>query len=161
MPDNQPVHLLHPELQSLLVHWFLACGGRTMPRNADLPLRALETWRPHLAMILPAAYGEFGRFHFHVSGAALERRFGRAMTRKPLREIDARLRATLLPVLEGVCAAGAPALSRAQIARGGAVWCDLVLPLSGHGPSPARLLFASYTTAHPAQREARRVRSIH
>jgi hypothetical protein len=147
MPDNQPVHLLHPELQSLLVHWFLACAGRAMPRKRDLPLKALAAWRGNLAVIVPAAFGEPARYHFAFCGDGLAGRFGRLMSCRPLREIGEPLRDRLRATLESVRHAAAPAIARAEIARGdgtAAMWCDLVLPLSDSGACADRLVFASY-----------------
>lgn len=147
MSDNQPVHLLQPELQSLLVHWFLASAGRAMPRKTDLPMRALETWRDNVALIVPAAFGERGRYYFHVSGAGLIARFGNAMTGRCLRDIDEALRDDLRATLESVRRNAAPALARTPVPRGRLqvrMWSDLVLPLSDTDESVARLIFASY-----------------
>jgi hypothetical protein len=154
MSDNQPVHLLQPELQSLLVHWFLASAGRAMPRKTDLPMRTLQTWRDNVALIVPAAFGEARRYYFHVSGEGLKERFGRAMTGRCLRDIDETLRADLRAALESVRRNAAPALVRTPVPRGRVqvrMWSDLVLPLSDTDESVARLIFASYRPAPRAR----------
>ena len=150
MSDNQPVHLLQPELQSLLVHWFIACEGRAMPRKTDLPMRTLETWRDNVALIVPAAFGEARRYYFYVSGEGLKERFGNAMTGRCLRDIDEALRDDLRATLESVRRNAAPALARTPVPRGRVqvrMWSDLVLPLSDTDESVARLIFASYRPA--------------
>ena len=150
MSDNQPVHLLHPELQSLLVHWFIACEGRAMSRKTDLPMRTLETWRDNVALIVPAAFGEARRYYFHFSGEGLIARFGRAMTCRCLRDIDETMRGDLRASLESVRRNAAPALARAPVPGGRVqvrMWSDLVLPLAEPDDTVGRLIFASYRPA--------------
>ncbi len=118
-----------------------------MPRKEDFRVRSLAAWQDQVASVSPAAYGEMKRYLFHVVGAGLTPRFGRAMMLKSLRDVPAPLRTPLRETLTAARMNCAPSFVRVDVPRGdgtNATWCDLILPLYEGDMPGGKLIFASY-----------------
>ena len=162
MPRNQPLEAPPSQLQSLLVHWVMVAAGEQMPRKEDFRVRSLTAWREHVALVSPAAYGDYQYYLFHVVGRALDARFGRVMVQKGVHDIDDPLREPLHAALAFTRMNCAPAFRRETVPRGdgtNVTWCDLLLPLYEGDMPGGKIIFASYPVEEADSRgdaEARR-----
>lgn len=144
-PVREMPEVLPLELQSLLAHWVVLCAGRKMPDRRDMPLRALERWFDHTAIVDPVPYGDLRRYCFAFCGQKLVGRFGCDAMRMELRELDRPIWTDLLNIFEQASQAPATARFRFAKASGSIVtYHDLVLPLSDGRDRASQLLMASY-----------------
>lgn len=136
------------ELQALLARWLILRADRMMPDRRELPLRALDRWSDHLAIINPVHYGPLRRYDFAYCGAALVGRFGCDAMRMELRDLERPIWSELLQILEKASQVPTVGLFRVVRPTGGmTMYQDLVLPLSDGRERACQLLMASYPLA--------------
>jgi hypothetical protein len=122
----------------------MVAGGQRMPRKEDFRVSSLEAWRDNVAIVSPEAQGQPRIYLFNKVGAALDARFGRAMTLKTLGDLDSARRIPLREFLAGARMECAPCVARVTAPVTNVTWCDLVLPLYDGTMPGGRLIFASY-----------------
>ncbi len=145
MVTDELSEALPTELQALLARWLVLCADRTMPDRRELPMRSLERWLDHLAIINPVHYGDLRRYDFAYCGMGLVGRFGCDAMRMELRDLERPVWSELLQTLEKASQAPAVGCFRAVRATGAIVaYRDLVLPLSDGRERASQFLMASY-----------------
>jgi hypothetical protein len=112
-PDDLP-----PALREIREYWAAKCGGRVMPRRADIdPLDLPAPHMPYLSIleVLPGA----DDFRFRLLGTGITERLGRDSTGKTVREVyattDAETQQWMLDVYRAVVTHRRPVLKRGTL----------------------------------------------
>ncbi len=128
--------LRSPLLIDLLRYWREKCGGRAMPRRADIDPLDLGL-RPHLGFLVLTDVVESARFRFRLIGSTLTAIVGRDSTGKYLDEVYSPADyAYMIVAYRWVVAHRAPLRITGDLRHANRSWIDmesLDMPLSSDG----------------------------
>jgi hypothetical protein len=130
-----------PHVSALRAYWTGKCGGRTMPRRADIKPREILSLLPHVMIV---EIHEPLRFCFRLVGTKICERWGENHTGKWLDELDFDgERANVLAQYALVAQTGVPQVDIEEFVNDHGRYLHylrLLLPLSDDDLSPTMLL---------------------
>lgn len=137
---------LDERLESLLAYWFVKCAGRPMPARRDLNTGEWERWHANIALFDIIRYGALRIHECRLSASGLLGRLGREATGLSIDQLAPEIRIALRTNFENACERRAPVIAEARvmIAGRGALYSDLILPLSADGHNVDAILLGSY-----------------
>jgi hypothetical protein len=137
---------LDERLEPLLAYWFVKCAGRPMPARGDLHADEWERWHGNIALFDVIRYGALRIHECRLSASGLLGRLGREATGLSIDQLATEIRIALRTSFENACERRAPVIaeSRVMIAGRGALYSDLILPLSADGHNVDAILLGSY-----------------